>query len=119
MLEPITPNTIPNHIVPPPPLVEINGDFKHKISKVLDSKIDKCRICKLLYLVQWTGYEGTDEETSWLLATELEHASDLVADFHSVYPNKPEPLGLSLMPTPINGNLIQKYINIPKNYTGP
>src|SRR6202045_3217890 len=94
MLEPITLNTIPNHIVSLPLLVEINRDFEHEISKVLDSKIDKLRICKLLYLVQWTGYEGTDEETSWLPATELEHASEAVSDFHHAYPNKPGPLNL-------------------------
>ena len=92
MLEPITPNTSPNHIVPPPPLVEIDGDFEHEISEVLDSKIDKCHICKLLYLVRWTGYEGTDEETSWLPAMELVHASEAVSDFHHTYPNKPGPL---------------------------
>ena len=94
MLEPVTPNTIPNHIVAPPPPVEIDGDFEHKISKVLDSKIDKCRICKLLYLVRWTGYEGTDEETSWLPAMELVNASKAVSDFHHTYPNKPGPLNL-------------------------
>src|ERR1700733_9612668 len=89
MLEPITPNTIPNCIVPPPPPVEIDGDFEHKISEVLDSKINKHFICKLLYLVRWTGYEGTDEETSWLPATELEHPSKAVSDFHHAYPNTP------------------------------
>src|ERR1700726_3361905 len=94
MLEPVTPNTILNRIVPLPPPVEIDGDFEHEISEVLDSKIDKCRICKLLYLVWWTGYEGTDEETSWLPATELEHASEAVLDFHHAYPNKPGPLNL-------------------------
>ena len=92
MLEPITPNTIPNRIVPPPPLVEIDGDFEHEISEVLDSKIDKRHICKLLYLVRWTGYEGTDEETSWLPAMELGHASEVVSDFHHAYLNKPGPL---------------------------
>src|SRR6202043_2860245 len=94
MLEPVTPNTILNRIVPPPPLVEIDRDFKHEISEGLDSKIAKCRICKLLYLVRWTGYEGTNEETSWLPATELEHASKAVLDFHHAYPNKPGPLNL-------------------------
>src|ERR1700719_624029 len=97
MLEPITLNTIPNCIVPLPPLVEIDGDFEHKISKVLNSKIDKHCICKLLYLVQWTGYEGTDEETFWLPATELVNASKAVSDFHHAYLNKPGPLN-SLSP---------------------
>src|SRR3984893_3544412 len=94
MLEPVTPNTIPNRIVPPPLPVEIDGDFEHEISEVLDSKIDKRCICKLLYLVWWTRYEGTDEETSWLSAMELEQASEAVSDFHHAYPNKPGPLNL-------------------------
>src|ERR1700730_152508 len=94
MLGPVTPNTIPNRIVPPPTPVEIDGDFEHEIAKVLDSKIDKRRTCKLLYLVRWTGYEGTDEETSWLPATELVNASEAVLDFHHTYLNKPGPLNL-------------------------
>ena len=46
----------------------------------------------MLYLVRWAGYEGTDEETSWLLATELGNASELVENFHAKYPGKPGPL---------------------------
>jgi hypothetical protein len=59
----------------------------------LDSKIDnRHHTCKLLYLVKLAGYEGTDEETSWLLATELGHAAEIVTDFHNAYPDKPGPL---------------------------
>ena len=91
-LEPAIPNTILNHVQPPPLPVKIEGKPEYKIAKILDSKIDRRhRNCKLLYLVRWLSYEGTDEETSWLLATELGHASDLVSDFHSCYPAKPGP----------------------------
>jgi hypothetical protein len=91
-LEPSTRNIILNCVQPPPPPVEINGEPEFEISKILDSKIDNCqRTCKLLYLVHWSGYEGTDEETSWILATELEHTSELVSDVHSAYPAKPSP----------------------------
>ena len=93
-LEPSVPNTIPNCTQPPPPPVEINGKIKYEIAEILDSKIDNRRRCKLLYYVKWSGYEGTDEETSWLPATELEHAQELVSDFHSRYPQKPGPLCL-------------------------
>jgi hypothetical protein len=41
-----------------------------------------------------SGYKGTDEETSWLLATEFGNTSKLVSDFHSAYPNKPGPIEL-------------------------
>ena len=40
--------------------------------------------------VDW--YEGTDQEMDWLSATELEHAAELVQDFHKSYPDKPGPL---------------------------
>ena len=92
MLEVITPNSIPNRILPPPPPVEIDGEFEHEISEVLDSKIDNRRSCKLLYLVCWSSYKGTDEETSWLPAAELGNASKVVSEFHAAYPHKPGPL---------------------------
>jgi hypothetical protein len=93
MLEPSTPNTIPEHVEPPLPPVIIDGDSKFIISEVLDLKMDnRCSACKLLYLVKWAGYKGTDEESSWLLATELGHAQEVVDNFHKAYPNKPGPL---------------------------
>ena len=92
-LEPATPNSIPGRTQPPPPPVEVDGEPEYEISEILDSKIDRRRrSCQLLYLVRWAGYEGTDEETSWMLATELGHAQELVSDFHRTYPDKPGPL---------------------------
>ena len=91
-LEPETPNTIPNRVQPPPPPIEVDDNFEYEISEILDSKLDKRRKCKLLYLVRWTGYEGTDQETDWLSATELEHAAELIQDFHKSHPDKPGPL---------------------------
>ena len=92
MLEPATPNSIPNRVQAPLPPVEINVEPEYEISEVLDSKIDRRhRPCNLLYLVRWSGYEGTDKETSWILATELGHASDIVTEFHAAYPAKPGP----------------------------
>jgi hypothetical protein len=92
MLEPSTPNSVLNHIQPPPPLVIIDEEPEYEISEILDSKLDKRWACKLLYLVQWSRYEGTDEETSWPLANELRHASEIVSKFHLYYSNKPGPL---------------------------
>jgi hypothetical protein len=92
MLEPSTLNSILNRIQPPPPPVIINEEPEYEISKILDSKLDKRQACKLLYLVQWSGYEGTDEETSWIPANELRHASKIISQFHLHYPNKPSPL---------------------------
>jgi hypothetical protein len=92
MLEPATLDTIPNWTQPPPPPIEIDGELEFEISEILDSKIDHRHTCQLRYLVRWAGYKGTDEEYSWLPATELEHAREIVVDFHSAYPDKPGPL---------------------------
>ena len=91
MLEPALESSIPNRTEDAPPPVEIDGEIEYEIAEVLDSKIDRRRRCKLLYLVRWTGYEGTDEETSWVTADELSHAQELVQDFHKSYPDKPGP----------------------------
>ena len=92
MLEPADGNVIPEHTQLPPPLVKIDGEPEYEISEILDSKIDKCqKHCNIVYLVCWTGYKGTDEETSWILANELGHASKIVTDFHRAYPDKPSP----------------------------
>jgi len=92
-LKPAIPNIILDWIQPPPPLVEVDGEPEFEISEILDSKVDRRRrMCKLLYLVHWSGYEGTDEETSWLLATELGNTTELLENYHVRYPDKPGPL---------------------------
>ena len=93
MLEPTTLSTIPNRVQPPPPPVYIDGEPEFKIAEILDSKVNqRRRNCKLLYLVCWTGYAGTDEETSWILAMELGNAPELVTDYHATYLTKLGPL---------------------------
>ena len=93
MLEPAVPNTIPGKVQSPPLPIMVDDEPEFEISEILDTKINnRRRACKLLYLIRWTGYEGTDKETSWILASELGHASELVADFHVAYPAKPGPL---------------------------
>jgi hypothetical protein len=91
MLETAPTSTIPNRSEDPPPPVEIEGEVEYEIAEILDTKLDRRRRCKLLYLVRWSGYEGTDEETSWVTADELNHAQELVQDFHASYPDKPGP----------------------------
>jgi len=91
MLEPSIPSAIPNRTNDPPPPVEIDGEVEFEIAEILDTKLDRRRRCKLIYLVRWAGYEGTDEETSWMTADELSHAQELVHDFHQAYPDKPGP----------------------------
>jgi hypothetical protein len=92
MLEPTTPNSFPDQSDPPPAPVVVNGEPEYKISRIIDLKIDCRQQCKLLYKVFWLGYEGTDQEFNWLPAIELEHAPELITDFHAAYPDKPGPL---------------------------
>jgi len=92
ILEPAIPNTFQQHSKPPPVPVIIDRKPEYEISKIVDSKIDCQRACKLLYKVIWLGYEDTDNNSEWLLATELEHAKELVNDFHLKYPTKLGPL---------------------------
>jgi hypothetical protein len=91
MLDEAPVSDIPNHTEDPPPPVEVDGEIEYEIAEILDTKLDRHRRCRLQYLVKWSGYEGTDEETSWITADELAHAQELVQDFHKAYPNKPGP----------------------------
>ena len=91
MLEPSALNKFPNQTETPLPPIIINGETEFKISEILDSKIDKHRKCRLQYLIKWSGYEGTNEETSWIPASELKHTTGSVADFHLANPDKPGP----------------------------
>ena len=40
MLEPATPNNIPNRTVSPPPPIQVQGELEYEIAEVLDSKLD-------------------------------------------------------------------------------
>ena len=91
MLEPSAPNEFLNRTETPPLPVIINRETEFEISEILDSKIDKHHNCRLQYLVKWSGYEGTDEETSWIPASELEHVMESVVDFHLANPDKSGP----------------------------
>jgi len=86
------PNTIPGRTQPPPPPLEIDGELEYEIAEILSSKLDRRRRPPLMYLVRWDGYAGTPEETSWVRADELEHATELVEEFHAKYPDLPGPL---------------------------
>ena len=88
-LELTSENPFPSQQQPPPPPVEIDGEPEYEISEILDSKIDLRRASPLLYLVKWMGYEGTDEETSWIPSSELPHAQELISDYHAKNPAKP------------------------------
>ena len=91
MLESSAPNEFPNRTETLPLPVFIDGEMEFKILEILDSKIDKCRKCRLHYLVKWSGYEGTNEESSWIPTSKLKHATESMADFHLANLDKPGP----------------------------
>jgi len=95
MLEPATFNTFSKRIQLAPAPVIIDREPEYEISWIVDSKIDCQQVCKLLYKVIWLGYEDTGDKSEWILTFELTHATNLVSDFHIVYPAKPGPLPLS------------------------
>ena len=71
----------------------MDGEPEFEITEILNSKVNqRHHSCKLLYLICWTGYASTNEETSWILTTELGNVPELVADYHAAYPAKTGPL---------------------------
>jgi len=85
-------NTFQQHSKPLPAPVIIDGEPEYEISKIVDSKIDHQRACKLLYKVIWLGYEDTDNDSKWLPVMELEHTKKLLNNFHLKYLSKLGPL---------------------------
>jgi len=90
-LKPASPSNIPNCSNPPPLPIEIDGVLEFELAQILDSRLDRQRKNLLMYFVRWTGYEGMPEKYSWLKATYLLNADDLVQEFHISNPTKPSP----------------------------
>ena len=95
MLKPATSNTFSERIQLAPAPVIINRKPEYEISQIMDSKIYCQQACKLLYKVIWLGYEDTGDKYKWIPTSELTHATDLVSNFHIIYPTKSGPLPLS------------------------
>jgi len=70
--------------LPPPKLIVVNNDVEYELREISDSKYDYWywKTCKLFYLVRWTGYEGTNQEHSWISAVNLTHADEATEDYH-------------------------------------
>ena len=63
MLEPATPNIFQQHSKPPPAPVIIDEEPEYEISKIVNSKIDRWKACKLLYKIIWLGYKDTNNNS--------------------------------------------------------
>jgi hypothetical protein len=89
-LEPHTPNIIPGRVEEPPGAIEVEGEERYEVKNIVDSKLDRRFRIKLRYLVEWMGYEDTDEQYTWVGADDV-HAPEIVEGFHARYPKKPGP----------------------------
>ena len=90
LLEPAADDPFPGQIAPPPPPVVVDSEEEWEVETIYDSRLHyNC----LQYLVnlKWKGYDAR----TWQPATDLEHSSDLVQEFHRLRPDRPRPLVLS------------------------
>ena len=85
LLEPYKDSTIPGRLQAPPPPIEVDGAEEFEVLEILDSCMNRG---ELEYLVHWQGYEV--HERTWEPATNLENATETIAEFHREYPSKPK-----------------------------
>jgi hypothetical protein len=86
LLEPYRENSFPGRKQPPPPPVVVEGASEWEVQEILDSRFIRR---KLHYKIRWVGY--SDSEDSWEPAENVDHAPELVKEFHERYPQKPSP----------------------------
>ncbi|MBW0565897.1 hypothetical protein O181_105612 [Austropuccinia psidii MF-1] len=87
-IHPVKTSTIPNrHQEPHPPII-IEEEEEWEVSKILDSKLKRGKLC---YLVEWKGFSQASERSTWEPTKNLKNCPELVKDFHSLYPDKPGP----------------------------
>ncbi len=70
----------------PPPPIEVEGAAEYEVEEILRSGY---RRGVFRYLVKWKGYSA--DEAEWLPESRLEHAQDLVREFHEAHPTQPKP----------------------------
>ncbi|SPC67464.1 uncharacterized protein UHOD_11753 [Ustilago sp. UG-2017b] len=63
------------------------SDMEYEVEQILDSKVDLRYHDPHFYLVRWVGYRP--DHNSWEPASNLTHASDLIAEFHTANPTRP------------------------------
>ncbi|MBW0494297.1 hypothetical protein O181_034012 [Austropuccinia psidii MF-1] len=85
LLKPVKTSTIPNwHQEPPPPII-IEEEEEWEVCQVLDSKIKRGNSG---YLVEWKDSSQDAESSTWEPTKNLRNFSELIKDYHSLYPNK-------------------------------
>jgi hypothetical protein len=88
LLEPTNKSSIPNRRQDPPPPVEIAGEDEYEVDRIVNSERRRGRV---VYLVQWKGYEDRPDFQTWETPDNLANAPLVVEAFHRAYPDKPKP----------------------------
>jgi hypothetical protein len=89
LLRPYTAASFPGQTMPPPAPVEtIDNGLEYEISRISDSR-NNPRSGRLEYLVEWLGYEGTDEQAGWEPKENLSSSMEYIEEFHEANPDKP------------------------------
>ena len=78
----------PGQIAPPPLPVIVDGEEEWEVEIIMDTHL---HYNQLQYLVKWKGYDAP----TWQPATDLAHSSDLVRQFHQLWPDRPRPATLA------------------------
>jgi hypothetical protein len=80
--------------LPQPDPIEIDGNLKFEVEKILDSKHDRRYSSGILYLVRWKGYRLGGE--TWKGIKNLKHTKKAIADFHKKHPEAPKKLSAAV-----------------------
>ena len=68
---------------PAPPII-IDNEEEWEVEDILDAR---SHWSKIQYWVKWTGW---DENRKWYDASGFDNSSEIVEDFYTRYPNKPQ-----------------------------
>lgn len=82
LLEPVPNDPLPGQAIPPPPLIEVEGQEEWEVVEVLDSRHYRRRIQSL---VKWLGWD----DATWQPTTNLVNSPADVELFNCLHPTKP------------------------------
>ncbi|KAG0158458.1 hypothetical protein PDIDSM_5972 [Penicillium digitatum] len=87
LLQPAATNPVNGQVTEPAPPVEVEGLEEWEVEDILDSRWERRGRGgpRLKYTVKWIGYDEPTEEP----AEYLDHAREIVRNFHRRYPHKP------------------------------
>jgi hypothetical protein len=88
LLEHAASDPFPGQVPPPTPAVIVDGEEEWEVERILDSRLHYNR---LQYLVKWIGFEAP----TWQTPGDLEHAPEMVREFHQLWPERPRPAALN------------------------